>query len=137
MNAHVLATVLVMHLLRAQNKDSTLSSLFARAVEEQDLDTPICFHLTFNVLMRRFRPVQAFAYEEWNVRHQIVVPYCYRKLVLSLAHDCMGGHLGIRKTYHKIMHFFWPGLRKDVSEYCRTCHICQMPGKPNQVIKPH
>ena len=47
----------------------------------------------------------------------------------------MSGHLGVNKTYKKILHhFFWPGLRKDVSEYCRSCHTCQMVGKPNQVI---
>ena len=25
-------------------------------------------------------------------------------------------------------------LRKDVSEYCRSCHTCQVVGKPNQKI---
>ncbi len=28
----------------------------------------------------------------------------------------------------------WPGLRKDVSEYCRSCHMCQMVGKPKKKI---
>ena len=47
----------------------------------------------------------------------------------------MSGHLGINKTYHKIInHFYWPGLRSDVSKYCKTCHTCQMVGKPNQTI---
>ena len=31
-------------------------------------------------------------------------------------------------------HFWWPTLRKDVSEYCRSCHTCQAVGKPNQKI---
>ena len=47
----------------------------------------------------------------------------------------MSGHLGINKTYHKILnHFFWPGLKSDVSQHCKSCHICQMVGKPNQTI---
>ena len=47
----------------------------------------------------------------------------------------MSGHLGINKTYHKIInHFSWPGLKSDVSKYCKTCHTCQMIGKPNQTI---
>ena len=47
----------------------------------------------------------------------------------------MSGHLGINKTYHKIInHFYWPGLKSDVSKYCKTCHTCQMVGKPNQTI---
>ena len=47
----------------------------------------------------------------------------------------MSGHLGINKTYHKIInHFYWPGLKSDVSKYCKTCHTCQMVDKPNQTI---
>ena len=47
----------------------------------------------------------------------------------------MSGHLGINKTYHKIInHFYLPGLKSDVSKYCKTCHTCQMVGKPNQTI---
>ena len=39
------------------------------------------------------------------------------------------------KTYHKILnHFYWPGLKSDVSQHCKSCHICQMVGKPNQTI---
>ena len=47
----------------------------------------------------------------------------------------MSGHLGINKTYHKIInHFYWPGLKSDVSRFCKSCHTCQMVGKPNQTI---
>ena len=47
----------------------------------------------------------------------------------------MSGHVGVKKTYHKILnHFYWPGLKADVSNYCRSCHTCQVVGKPNQVI---
>ena len=47
----------------------------------------------------------------------------------------MAGHLGVRKTQDRILnHFWWPTLRKDVSEYCRSCHTCQVVGKPNQKI---
>ena len=58
----------------------------------------------------------------------------YRHEILSIAHESpMSGHLGINKTYHKIInHFYWPGFKSDVSKYCKTCHTCQMVGKPNQ-----
>ena len=43
--------------------------------------------------------------------------------------------LGINKTYHKIINnFYWPGLKSDVSKFCKTCCTCQMVGKPNQTI---
>ena len=57
--------------------------------------------------------------------------------VISLAHDGIHGHLRIHKTYHKILaHFYWPGLRSDVSRYIKGCHICQLVGKPNRPIPP-
>lgn len=31
-------------------------------------------------------------------------------------------------------YFFWPGLKSDVVKFCRSCHTCQVSGKPNQVI---
>ena len=47
----------------------------------------------------------------------------------------MTGHLSTKKTYHKIPnHFYWPGLKADVSNYCRSCHTCQVGGKPYQVL---
>lgn len=32
--------------------------------------------------------------------------------------------------------FFWPGLKADVAKHCRSCHTCQMVGKPNKPILP-
>ena len=47
------------------------------------------------------------------------------------------GHLGVHKTYNLVLkQFFWPGLKSDVTAHCRTCHVCQLAGKPNQVIPP-
>lgn len=58
--------------------------------------------------------------------------------ILNLAHDNrLAGHLRIWKTYNRILqHFFWPGLKGDVTRYCKSCHVCQVSGKPNQTIPP-
>ncbi len=74
--------------------------------------------------------------DEWDVVQQIVVPLKFWQSVLSLAHEHpWSGHLGINKTYNRVLqHFFWPGLKSDVARYCKTCHICQVGGKPNQVV---
>ena len=60
----------------------------------------------------------------------------YRPEILNLAYETpMSGHLGVNKTYHKILnHFYWQGLKSDVSQPCKSCHTCQMVGKPNQTI---
>lgn len=65
------------------------------------------------------------------------MPQKFHPQVLSLAHDNFSGHLGIKKTYHRILrYFFWPGLKSDVSTFCRSFHVCQLSSKPNQVIPP-
>ena len=47
----------------------------------------------------------------------------------------MSGHLGVNKTHHNILnHLFWPRLKSDVSQHCKSCHTCQMEGKSNQNI---
>lgn len=67
---------------------------------------------------------------------QVVVPFKFRDAVLRLAHDD-AGHWGVRKTYDQVLrHFFWPRLKRDVAGYIKTCHTCQLTGKPNQGIAP-
>ena len=53
-----------------------------------------------------------------------------------MAHETpLSGHMGVNKTCQKILnHFYWPSLRKDVSKLCKSCHACQMVGKPSQTI---
>ena len=84
--------------------------------------------------MRKWRPFDVPADDEWAVYHPIVVPKSYRHEILNIAHQSpMSGHIGINKTYHKIInHLYWPGLKSDVSKYCKTCHTCQMVGNPTK-----
>ena len=58
--------------------------------------------------------------------------------IIELAHGTpLAGHLGVRKTCQKVLqHLYWPRLKSDVAQYCRSCHICQVVGKPNQKIPP-
>lgn len=62
-----------------------------------------------------------------KVIKQLVVPRELRANVLKTAHDgVMSGHFGIRKTTDKILsQFYWPGLRRDVRNYCKSCDSCQ------------
>ena len=120
-----------------QENDPELKDLGQRVLTPQECEeVPVCFYKQNGVLMRKFRPPDAQANDEWKVVHQIVVPKVYHNQVISIAHESpMAGHLGIRKTHDKILsHFWWPTLRKDVSEFCRSCHTCQVVGKPNQKI---
>ena len=124
-------------LIQEQQTDPEISRLIFRALPEDEISqVPMCYYIKNGILMRKWRTFDIPADDEWAVYHQIVVPKSYRHEILSIAHESpMSGHLGINKTYHKsINHFCWPGLESDVSKYCKTCHTCQMVGKPNQTI---
>jgi hypothetical protein len=62
---------------------------------------------------------------------QLVVPKEFRGSVLKVAHDIpLAGHMGRKKTLNRIVQrFFWPGIRRDVIEYCRSCEACQKTSK--------
>ena len=122
-------------LCKEQHSDPVISTLFERALEEIS-QVPVCCYVKNDILMRKWRPPDVSAEDYWTVNHLIVVPRVYRPEILNLAHETpMSGHLGVNKTYHKILnHFYWPGLKSDVSQHCKSCYTCQMVGKPNQNI---
>ena len=120
-------------LCKEQHSDPEISPLFDRALDENEMSqVPVCYYVQNDILMRKWRPPDVSADDEVTVNHQIVVPRAYRPEILNLAHETpMSGHLGVNKTYHKILnHFFWPGLKSDVSQHCKSCHTCQMVGNP-------
>ena len=124
-------------LIAEQHKDTELASLFARAVDKNEVSqNPVCLFTKNGVLMRKWRPPDVSIEDEWAVKHQIVVLKSYRQEILSLAHKTpLSGHMGVNRTCQKILsHFYWPRLRKDVAEFCKSCHACQIVGKPNQTI---
>ena len=61
----------------------------------------------------------------------MVVPRPFRREVMELAHDSiLSGHLGLKKTADKVFsNFYWPGVRKDVSQFCKSCEVCQRTDK--------
>ncbi|XP_076055291.1 uncharacterized protein LOC143033689 [Oratosquilla oratoria] len=126
-------------LIQLQAEDPELASFRSRAVSESEAEREAsCYYTSSGVLMRKFRSPVSPANHLWTVHHQIVVPSPLCQDILSIAHDGVGGHLGVRKTYTKILsHFYWPKLKRDVSTYCRTCRPCQVAGKPNPTVKPY
>ncbi|XP_064462156.1 uncharacterized protein LOC135372478 [Ornithodoros turicata] len=59
---------------------------------------------------------------------QLVLPKARRKTVLEIAHDApVGGHFAQRKTIQRIKNsFYWPGMDRDIKQYCQSCHSCQI-----------
>ena len=126
------------NLIQEQSQDPSLVKCFEEVVSEADIKSHrVCYYLRNGVLVRKYRPLTVSSADTWSEVCQIVVPSKLRNNILTMAHDNMGGHLGCNKTSDKILqNFFWPGLRKDVAKFCKSCTECQLAGKPNEVLKP-
>ncbi|UYV65984.1 K02A2.6-like [Cordylochernes scorpioides] len=50
-----------------------------------------------------------------------------RKEIMSEFHNHMlNGHLGVARPTHRLKNkYYWPFTLKDVSEFVKTCHLCQ------------
>lgn len=96
------------------------------------------FYLTHGILIRKWIPQKCNEENaEWQTVNQVVVPQGHRENILKLAHDSsLAGHLGVQKTLNCVWrNFWWPGVCKDTTRYCKTCHTCQLVGKCNQSVK--
>lgn len=48
------------------------------------------------------------------------------KLISALHSSAVGGHSGIRATYHRVSQLFhWSGMKQQVEDWIRQCQICQ------------
>ena len=65
-------------LIADQESDEEVNQLAQFSVNKEEADHQAqCFYLKSGVLMRKWRPSDAPADEEWQVVHQIVVPRKY------------------------------------------------------------
>ncbi|UYV71271.1 hypothetical protein LAZ67_8002457 [Cordylochernes scorpioides] len=57
-----------------------------------------------------------------------------RKEIMSEFHNHMlNGHLGVARTTYRLKNkYHWPSMLKDVSEFVKTCHLCQSRKGSNQ-----
>lgn len=118
-------------MIDAQGKDFELVGIRDSALSEEEAGKErVCFYRKGKVLMRKWRPVEDSLDEDWSEVHQVVVPKVFHRQILNVSHEVgLSGHLGVNKTSQRIVkHFFWPGLRRDVSSFCRTCPVCKMVG---------
>ena len=69
-------------------------------------------------------------YVTWEeFRDVLVVPNSSRRRIMELGHE-WNGHLSGEKVVAMVgRYFLWPGMCKDLMEYCRSCVVCQLKGK--------
>ncbi|KAK9401689.1 hypothetical protein NXF25_010045 [Crotalus adamanteus] len=72
---------------------------------------------------------------------KLYVPLALRNRVYHRCHDSKtAGHFGFVKTLHLVRRqFWWPGMRKDIEEYVKRCHLCAqaktVPKKPMGLLQ--
>ena len=79
---------------------------------------PTYFLDSRNILCRRTS-------DQGRVFESICLPVALVPLVLDQSHNLLG-HNGTPRTYEFLRRmYFWAGMQKDITEYCRTCLKCQ------------
>ena len=107
-------------IVKMQEEDKSIQSL-RKKVGSVDVDAKDWFQFKHDVLYRFSRDPKG------GTVKQLVLPDALRKRVMEQAHSSiLCGHLGVAKTSDRILScFYWPGLRDDVSRFCKSCDICQ------------
>jgi hypothetical protein len=109
------------------SKPATSESVKAEQTDDSSLNE--CKQLA-NVQKGGFKWRDGLLFHSDQVLGQTVEQFCVPKgrrgQVLELAHDQCGGHLASKRTSERIrFSFFWPGMKRDVEEYCKSCPDCQ------------
>ena len=62
------------------------------------------------------------------------MPASQRNIVVNLLHH--GDHPSIDETIRRVARdYYWPGLRRDIKEFVRSCHPCQL-AKQAKTVNP-
>ncbi len=59
----------------------------------------------------------------------IVVPKEFRQRIMEMAHERCGHLSGGKVAKLVARYFLWPGMVREIEEYCRGCSVCQAKSK--------
>ena len=116
-------------LIKGQKGDTNLAPWFAKVGKEnREIGGGEEFLLQRGVLHHRSKE------SDGSEVLKVVVPRELREALVLLAYEGpMAGHLVVHKTLARLRgNFWWPGMAREVAELLKSCHTCQMVGKPNQ-----
>lgn len=127
------------NLIEEQKADPSLAYCFKCLVDKNQISShKKCFFLRNDVLMRKYMPPYAKLEDSHLQYYQIVLPSSFRLQILKLAHDST--HFGIRRTISYLSKsFYWPNFQKEVTNYVKACHSCQLGKKcvvPKFALQP-
>ena len=72
-----------------------------------------------------------------TVIKQVVIPHSLAPTVLSILHgSSLSGHFGADKVIQKAHQTcYWPGMRRDITEFCTRCLPCQVRRAPVPALR--
>ena len=75
-----------------------------------------------------------------KVSLQLVIPSSLTHSVINLAHESLRvlNHGGRKETISKVLdEFYWPGVCREVTQFCKSCAICQRTTRNIKVASTH
>ena len=75
-----------------------------------------------------------------KVSLQLVVPSSLTHSVMNLAHESrkVVNHVGRKETISRILdEFYWPSICREVTQFCKSCAICQRTTQNIKVTSKH
>jgi len=85
-----------------------------------------CF-VTEDGLLLRYVGTRGKALEDDSTYWRVHIPDSLQMKVMEIFHDDItSGHMGIRKTFHRLgQRVYWKNLRRDFAYYVNRCDKCQ------------
>ena len=114
-------------LLLKQVSDVKLS-VIRRRVESGSVTKSRSFSSGETKFIRRNGLIYRHFKKNAKVSLQLVVPSSLTHSVMNLAHESwkVVNHRGRKETICKVLdEFYWPGVCREVTQFCRSCAICQ------------
>ena len=114
-------------LVLKQASDAKLADI-RRRVESGSVTKSRSFACGETKFIRRNGLIYRHFKKNANVSLQLVVPSSLTHSVMNLAHESrkVVNHRGRKETISKVLdEFYWPGVCREVTQFCRSCAICQ------------
>ena len=126
-------------LLLKQASDVKLSEI-RRRVESGGVTKSHSFSNGETKLIRRNGSIYRHFKKNAKVSLQLVVPSSLTHSVMNLAYESrkVVNHVGRKETISKVLdEFYWPGVCREVTQFCKSCAICQRTTQNIKVASTH
>ena len=126
-------------LVLKQASDAKLADI-RRRVESGSVTKSRSFSSGETKFIRRNGLIYRHFKKNAKVSLQLVIPSSLTHSVINLAHESLRvlNHRGRKETISKVLEeFYWPGVCREVTQFCRSCAACQRTNHNIKVASTH